>query len=296
MLYSLFQPLSILEQGKRDNQEDSIFPLHQHASSTDRLFILCDGMGGYEKGEIASSTICESIAEYLQDGRVFSEKLFYDSLVYSYKKLSAKVNGNASRIGTTMTMLYFYDQGCFAAHIGDSRIYHIRPKNHKILYVSRDHSLVNDLIDAGVLNKEDVSDFPQRHVITKAIRMDKEISHSDVEVKHITDIHDDDYFLLLSDGMMENLSEDELLSLICRQDLSDEEKRNWLIANSVNNSDNHSAYIIHLHKVHIQESEKTTIHKSTSYDLSFSKKKVDYWMIAFFILCVLFVIIVICLF
>ena len=52
MLYSFFQPQSIFEQGKRDNQEDSIFPSLGRASSKDRLFILCDGMGGYEKGEL----------------------------------------------------------------------------------------------------------------------------------------------------------------------------------------------------------------------------------------------------
>ena len=108
-----------------------------------------------------------------------------------------------------MTFLYFHNHGCFAAHVGDSRIYHIRPRTHEILYVSRDHSLVNDLLDAGMLSKEDVDTFPQRHVITKAIRADKEISRSDVDIKHITDIQDGDYFLLLSDGMLENLSDEE---------------------------------------------------------------------------------------
>ena len=279
MSYSFFQPLSIYEQGKRDNQEDSIFPKHQYATSADRLFILCDGMGGYEKGEVASSTICEHLSHYLLQRGPFSDKLFHEALEYSYEKLCEKAVNGENRMGTTLTLLFFHEQGCFAAHIGDSRIYHIRPDKHQILFVSRDHSLVNDLLDAGMLAKEDVANFPQRHVITRAIRMDKKISRSDVDVHHIKDIQNGDYFLMMSDGMLENLSEDELLHLVCRKDLSNEEKRNWLIENSAGNSDNHSAYIIHINNVHELE-----------------KKKIDYWKIAFFILCALFAIFVYCFF
>lgn len=292
MLYSFFCPQTIYEQGKRDNQEDCLFPLPQQVSSADRLYILCDGMGGYEKGEVASSTICESMSKFLQAGHVFSEKLFFDALAYSYKKLLEKIKSKDNRMGTTLTMLCFHDHGCFAAHIGDSRIYHIRPRTREIVYVSRDHSLVNDLLDAGVLSKEDVSSFPQRHVITKAIRGDKETVRSDVEIKHITDIQDDDYFLLLSDGMLENITENELLHLICRQDLSDEEKRNWLLENSTDNVDNHSAYIIHVNHVSKDEDEKLRADLSTSYVGESSPKKIDYWKIAFFVLCILFALIV----
>lgn len=294
MLYSFYQPMSIYEQGRRENQEDSIFPLHQHASCSDRLFILCDGMGGYEKGEIASSTICEQLSEYLRSGGLFSEKLFFEALSYSYKKLLGKVKGKDNRMGTTLTMLCFHNRGCFAAHVGDSRIYHIRPRSHEILYVSRDHSLVNDLLDAGVLSEKDVSSFPQRHVITKAIRVDKEIAQSDVEVKHIADIQDDDYFLLLSDGMLENLSDDELLNLISRQDLSDEEKRNWLIENSSNNADNHSAYIIHINNVYLEGNEKAKEIDSKAQEKQSPSRNIDWWKIAFFVLCILFAIIVLC--
>ena len=54
MKYQLFPPLSIYELGQRSNQEDALYPLNGEATSSDRLFVLCDGMGGHEKGEVAS--------------------------------------------------------------------------------------------------------------------------------------------------------------------------------------------------------------------------------------------------
>lgn len=296
MLFSFFQPQSIFEQGKRDNQEDSIFPSLGRASNKDRLFILCDGMGGYEKGEVASSTICKSLSECLLTKNVFSEDIFFEALTHSYKVLLEKVKGDGNRMGTTLTFLFFHNHGCFAAHVGDSRIYHLRPRTHEILYVSRDHSLVNDLLDAGMLSKEDVDTFPQRHVITKAIRADKEISRSDVEIKHITDIQDGDYFLLLSDGMLENLSDEELLNLICLKNISDEEKKELLIKNSKYNSDNHSAYIIHINNVRVDEEDDKCVDLSASHTKGRFTKVVDCWKIAFFVLCIIFAIIVLCFF
>ena len=71
-------------------------------------------------------------------------------------------------MGTTLTLLYFACNGVTAAHIGDSRIYHIRP-NVGLLYQSRDHSLVYDLFQAGEISYEEMATFPQKNVITRAM-------------------------------------------------------------------------------------------------------------------------------
>ena len=66
MRVEIYDPLAIHELGKRDNQEDSIYPLDGNATANNRLFILCDGMGGHEHGEVASQTVCECISESIR--------------------------------------------------------------------------------------------------------------------------------------------------------------------------------------------------------------------------------------
>lgn len=249
MRFTFYQPYSIYEQGKRPNQEDSIFPRHHEATAEDRLFILCDGMGGYEYGELASSTICESMSSYLLSMPVFSERVFRDALQYGYRKLVEKSAGMGNRMGTTLAFLAFYEKGCLAAHIGDSRIYHIRPSEGRVMYVSHDHSLVNDLYEAGEISKEEMKTSPQRHVITRAIRGGEKGHLSQPEVQHITDICPGDYFLLVSDGMLEKMDDNDLLRLLARHDIDDAGKAEQLRNATADNSDNHSAYLVHVEGV-----------------------------------------------
>jgi serine/threonine protein phosphatase PrpC len=66
MKYEILLPQTIHEMGQRDNQEDSIFPSEEQASVDNRLFILCDGMGGHESGEVASQTVCQALSDYIR--------------------------------------------------------------------------------------------------------------------------------------------------------------------------------------------------------------------------------------
>lgn len=167
MRIKIYQPLAIHELGKRVNQEDSIYPIEGKATENDRLFLLCDGMGGHEHGEVASQSICKSLSSFLLQHTVASEgledKLLSDALAYAYEELDKlAIAGDTRQMGTTLTLLYFHSNGCTAAHIGDSRIYHLRPSSHTILYKSRDHSLVYDLYQAGELTYEEMKTFPQK--------------------------------------------------------------------------------------------------------------------------------------
>ena len=119
------------ELGKRDNQEDSIFPPLSDGPSGGSLFILCDGMGGHAAGEVASSTVCETMSQYIaahprEDG-LFDESDFDAALDAAYNALDAKDTEDEKKMGTTLTFAKFHAGGCFTAHIGDSRIYQVRP-------------------------------------------------------------------------------------------------------------------------------------------------------------------------
>ena len=122
---------TIYELGQRKRQEDSIFPLHNATQSDDRLFIVCDGMGGHSGGNIASAAVCEAMSNTLlsicpeAEGR-FSDDDLRQALEAAYDSLDAKDDGSEKKMGTTMTLLKFHDAGCTIAHIGDSRVYHVR--------------------------------------------------------------------------------------------------------------------------------------------------------------------------
>ena len=233
--------LSLQELGKRSNQEDSIYPkLGEYINDND-LFILCDGMGGHECGEIASQTVCESMSSYVIS---HPDTDFESALNAAYDALDAVDNNNGKKMGTTMTFLKIENDSCIVAHIGDSRVYQIRPSEKRIIYVTRDHSLVNDLIACGELTPEEAKNSRQKNVITRAMQPNQE-KRTKADVAILTDIKEGDYFYMCSDGMLE-ISEDEDIINVLSMNITDEEKLEILRGVTVDNSDNHTAHLIHI--------------------------------------------------
>ena len=251
MKISLYPPLSIHEIGQRPNQEDSIIQWNN------RLFVLCDGMGGHEKGEVASQTVCQSLVTWFEQN-VNPEESFTDDQLREglYQQLDKFADGNPKQMGTTLTLLYIHKQGVTAAHIGDSRIYHIRPEVG-VLYQSRDHSLAFDLFQSGEISYEEMLNFNQKNVITRAMTPGEDNRHRP-DIIHITDIQPGDYFYMCSDGMLEQMSNNELVDLLS-SDSKDEEKRKQLISATSNNQDNHSAWLIHIKDVVKEEGDEQLV-------------------------------------
>lgn len=243
--------------GSRTNQEDSIFPVLNTATVADRLFILCDGMGGHESGEVASSTVCETISKYLL-GRLNADEplddtVLEEAITEAYAAVNAQDSTGQKKMGTTLTFLCFHKGGCTVAHIGDSRIYHLRPSTNEILYRSRDHSLVYDLFEVGEISFDEIKTAKNKNVITRVIMANQE-RPSKADIVHITNIQPGDYFYLCSDGMLEQM-DDKALMEIFASDKTDEQKRSILIGETVDNSDNHSAYVIHVESVEHEEGD-----------------------------------------
>lgn len=233
--------LSLQELGKRSNQEDSIYPKLGEDINDNDLFILCDGMGGHECGEIASQTVCESMSSYIVS---HPDTDFESALNAAYDALDAVDNNSGKKMGTTMTFLKIEEDSGIVAHIGDSRVYHIRPSEKRIIYVTRDHSLVNDLIACGELTPEEAKKSKQKNVITRAMQPNQE-KRTKADVAILTDIKEGDYFYMCSDGMLE-ISEDEDIVNVLSMNITDEEKLEILRGVTVDNSDNHTAHLIHI--------------------------------------------------
>ena len=261
MKITIRQPLCFSEIGKKENQEDCIYPSAEAVSVKNKFFVLCDGMGGHENGEVASATVCDSLGRYLdehqpEDG-VMTPEQFKQALEYAYNELDKKDVGGIKKMGTTMTCLYLHRNGYLVAHIGDSRIYHIRP-NTGIMYQSSDHSLVNDLLRAGELTEEEAINFPQKNIITRAMQPNLERRHK-ADVYSFNDIQQGDYFFLCSDGVLEQLTNDKLCEILATSNLSDCQKLN-AIKNICDGKtkDNYTCYLIPVDDV-VVENEDTQV-------------------------------------
>lgn len=255
MKITILQPQVIQELGNRSNQEDSVFPKQDEAAENDRLFVLCDGMGGHENGEVASQLVCDVLPEYIRahwNGGCFPDGLLQDALNEVNSRINEYPSESIRKMGTTLTFLCIHQGGVLMAHIGDSRIYHIRPSEHLIIYKSRDHSLAYDLYMAGEIKYEELATY-KKNVITRAIMPGQEKPYK-ADIAHTTDVKPGDYFLLCSDGLLENMSDEELINLLC-SDLGNDQKREHLIEKSKDNKDNHSAILVQISEVAKTEEE-----------------------------------------
>ena len=214
MEIKILQPAYFTECGQKPNQEDALFPRAGEATTNHRIFMVCDGIGGHEKGEVASNCVAETIGENLADAPLCSieemKEYFQKALTLTYDTLDQLDADNTSRrkMGTTLTFLALCADGILIAHIGDSRVYQLRPGSG-ILFQTRDHSLVYDLIAAGELTEEEARTFPQRNIITRAVQPNQEY-RARPTFDIITDLRPGDIFFLCSDGVIEKVENDEL--------------------------------------------------------------------------------------
>jgi serine/threonine protein phosphatase PrpC len=240
------QPLGYSYQGGRSNNEDNIFPVAGEATVGQRWFMVCDGVGGAARGEIASHIAVEGFNDYFVQHQ--TEVATSDYLQLALDSVQAQFDDYLTRhpeahgMATTLTLLFFHEAGATVAHIGDSRVYHLR--DGKVIWRTEDHSLVNQLMKAGVITREEAREHPQRNVIERAIQGGSKAVKPDVQI--LNDIRPGDYFFLCTDGVLERVS-DELLENVLGSKESNEQKKQTLIDCCIGKTkDNFSAYLVQI--------------------------------------------------
>lgn len=259
-VYSIWEFGNRKDADGNPHQEDCTFPLPNKLKDSDRTFILCDGMGGHDAGEVASATVCQAMGNYILSSSHDAEGVFTDedlksAISAAFDALDKEDSGAEKKMGTTLAFLKLHNAGATIAHMGDSRVYHIRPgkdgADTRILFETEDHSLVNDLIKIGELTKEEAQLSKQKNVITRAMQPNMERKPK-ADINHISDIKAGDYFYMCSDGMLEqpDMENGESLRNIFSNKI-DTAKRKVEILTDVteNNRDNHTALIIHIEEI-----------------------------------------------
>lgn len=198
----------------RELNEDSIY-LERRAdkiAALGELLVVADGMGGHDSGEVASQQAIETIAESYYSEPKGNPTM---ALKRAIERANAIIFQRAQRehrqgMGTTVVAAVRATDQLHVAHVGDSRIYLIR--RGEIRALTRDHSLVAEQVEAGILTPEEAARHPHRNVISRAVGTAPQV---EVEVAEAPfRLQSGDIILLCSDGLTEHLSPNEILAIL----------------------------------------------------------------------------------
>jgi serine/threonine protein phosphatase PrpC len=240
-----------------DHNEDSIFVMNSLLSTNQDtfpfgLYIVCDGMGGHEKGEEASALAVRIMSEHILKSlylpmvnpHSFSQpepmqEVIETGLRLINRQLVAKVPEG----GTTMTVVVLMGDYLTLGHVGDSRAYLISPEGI-IEQISHDHTLVQRLIDLGQLTEEEGRHYPRRNVVYSALGQSETL-----ETQLITQrAPEDGYLFICSDGINTCLDDDTIRSVILSSDAPQGASDKLVtIANEAGGPDNISAIVVKIH-------------------------------------------------
>lgn len=206
------------ETGKvRSNNEDSILVCNERIGLLPNVFAVADGMGGHNAGEVASISAIQFFCDYLKNNVIqyrFNQDLLFEAVNYANNevfKLSLESEAT-SGMGTTFSACSWDDENLYYAHIGDSRIYRIAPK--EILVITEDHSYVNELVKSGKLTPSEARLHPDRNVLTRVLGTENDA----VADFGYLPLKDDDKILICSDGLTNMLTDGEIFQIVTSGD------------------------------------------------------------------------------
>jgi protein phosphatase len=195
----------------RDNNEDSLF-----VDERQGLFIVADGMGGHQGGEVASRMAVEIVRDFLNDKILSSDKkedfykLLMEAIFAANESVRLKAEGdiNLKGMGTTIVIALCRNDNLYISHVGDSRAYLIREGNIKQL--TEDHSVVAQMVKAGMMTDEEARRHHLKHILSQALGTSAYLAPS----FQMLNMEEGDYILLCTDGLTDMLNDQEILSSI----------------------------------------------------------------------------------
>jgi len=195
---------------KRQNNEDAF------SISAELDFCLAaDGMGGAAAGELASRIFAEATLKIFSANTERSGKeilsLVPKAFSYANKMILEHVSRNPSHkgMGCTAELLTFSEEGFILGHVGDSRTYCLR--NGKLEQLTKDHTFVQQQLEAGLISSDKIKHHPLRNVISRAVGLREELALDLLQGKTLSE----DLFLLCSDGLTNMVQDDQIREILC---------------------------------------------------------------------------------
>lgn len=201
---------------RRSNNEDACFVMKK-----DRVFIVADGVGGNNSGEIASRTCVNGVAKYVEtnsmEGLSSEEDIkayFEDCLKdvnFKILEMSQRFEKNKG-MATTVVIAYMADNQMYIVNVGDSRAYILR--DGQLTQITEDHTYVNTLLKAGIISKEEAENHENKNMITRAVGADYNIEPDFFRVP----IYAGDIILICTDGLYGEVEKSELISRLTEEE------------------------------------------------------------------------------
>ena len=232
------------KQGKRLNNEDCILASSNNDGGYNNIFLVCDGMGGHKKGEVASAIACKNITDFLSDtGTEDASTTINTAFKNTLEQLDHYANKNdGAGMGTTVTLVWQRNTQIILAHIGDSRIYQLRAG--KIIYRTNDHSLVQKLITEHLITEEEARHHPKKNIVTRALVAGNAEYLPDIVT--VPDAKTGDYFFMCTDGVIESFTDKAIVEALSSEKTNQEKMNTIEKICAVNSKDNYSAYLIQI--------------------------------------------------
>jgi protein phosphatase len=227
---------------KRELNEDYIFTSDKPVGNLPNLFIVADGMGGHNAGDFASKHAVEKVVESVREnvGEYDPENLLQEAIdqANTYINEMSVKEINMHGMGTTLVAVTFHGSNVIIANVGDSRMYVI---NNFITQVTKDHSLVEEMVDMGGLDREAARNHPDKNIITRAVGVRDYVLVDFFDVE----ITPKERLLLCTDGLTNMLTDDEILSIMkSSSDLEEAGKSLIREANNKGGRDNIAVVLI----------------------------------------------------
>ncbi len=176
------------------------------------FYIVADGMGGHNAGEVASKLAVESIIDNIKSLKDYEniEEILIESILKANEKVYklAKENSKLKGMGTTVTACLVKNQNMVVANVGDSSCYKL--KKNGVFKITKDHSYVQQLIDKGTITKEEANTHPNKNVITRALGTFDSVKVDTFSV-NLNDVYK---VLLCTDGLTNYVNENEMYDII----------------------------------------------------------------------------------
>lgn len=181
-----------------------------------KIYVMADGMGGHNAGEVASKIAVEAIIDYIKntspDDKI--DTILENAIKHANRQIYLKSQSDLSfsGMGTTVTACLVADNELAVANVGDSSCF--VTKDNNIVKVTKDHSLVQQLVDAGSITEEEALKHPNKNIITRALGTNEEV---DVDIFKLK-IDEIKKVILCTDGMSNEVSKSEMYDIIMKND------------------------------------------------------------------------------
>jgi protein phosphatase len=190
--------------------QDFVYASEEPVGNLPNLFVVADGMGGHRAGDFASRYTVEIIQKSIRANRERNPiKIIRMAIETANMKVLEKANSdeNLAGMGTTVVVATVVENYIYVANVGDSRLYLIRDE---IQQITRDHSLVEEMVRMGEINREQARNHPDKNIITRAVGVRSRVSIDFFDMK----LEKDDTVLMCSDGLSNMLEDGEIKEII----------------------------------------------------------------------------------